>query len=483
VKRLILSTILLIAITGLAAILLDIPASLPEGTEVPTEVREILSEDRIEQAVIYSNFRYGWYFFRNLFDFAILSAVLMLGFSPRIRDRADRWSVRLCGLSNAPLLCGFGAALAALLVLFLAATEDQPITSGSLGLALAWGLVGLWAGRSPRFTRSAAYILLFSLLLTAFDFPLAYYRGYVVEHYFDLSVESFGEWTADYLKSNLIDYLLAVVLVPMAYWGIRRYPRDWWIWIASGSVPITIVLIVIAPVYLDPLFNTYEPLRDEVLRERILVMAEDAGISGGRVLQVDKSAETQKISAYVTGLFGTKRIVLWDTILEAMTPDEIAFVMGHEMGHYILNHIWKFIGILTVILFVLLFLISRTIGLVLRRFGDRMGFHEISDIASLPLLLLMLSLLLFLIAPIFNSYSRYKEREADAFGLELTRDGSTAVSVFVKLANQNLSNPSPHPFIEFWLFDHPTLSDRIAFCRAYEPKVLEPGSTGQPDGR
>ncbi|OGF97855.1 MAG: hypothetical protein A2Z06_04060 [Candidatus Glassbacteria bacterium RBG_16_58_8] len=466
-KKLYLPFLVLIVLYVFAGTLLDIPSSLPEGTVVPDEVREILTSERIEQAILYSNFRYGWYFFENLLSMGLLLAILMLGLSRTIRQRAERWSTALTSIRHAPLVCGLGAALLALLILFLSATEEHPVSFGSLGIVLAWGLVGTYAGKSPRFATNALYIFLFLLLLTVPNYPLSYYRDFIVEHRFDLSTETFGKWLADWLKGELIAFLFIIILTPLAYWGIRKRPRDWWAWVAGASVPIMIFFIVITPVYLDPLFNTYEPLRDEALRARILTMAEEAGISGGRVFQVDKSKETQKINAYVTGLFGTKRIVMWDTILAKMTTDEVAFVMAHEMGHYILHHVWKFIGIFALILTVLLFLISRTIGLFIRRFGTRMGFTELGDIASAPLLLLMLQLLMFLITPAINGYGRHLEHEADIFGLDLTRDGVPAAMAFVKLANENLSNPSPHPFIEFWLFDHPTLSDRIAFCRQY----------------
>ncbi len=466
-KRLVFPALLLIILYLSFGSLLNISSSLPEGTVIPEEVRDILTPERVDQAIIYSNFRYGWYFFDNLFGFAVLLSILMLGISRPMREKAKEWSEKVAEYKNAPLVCGCGAAFFALLILFLTATEDHPVSFGSLGIALAWGFVGIYAGKSQKFALSAFYVLLFMFLFTLINFPLAYYRSFVVEHYFDFSTEGFGDWFADFLKGELIGYLIFIILTPLAYWGIRKRAKDWWIWVSIASVPIMVIMIVVTPVYLDPLFNNYEPLKDEVLRDRILTMAEEAGISGSRVFQVDKSKETQKVNAYVTGLFGTKRIVMWDTILEKMTHDELSFVMAHEMGHYVLNHIWKFIGLLTIIIFILLFLISRTIGLFIRRYGDRMGFHELTDIASLPLLMLMFSLLMFLMTPAMNMYSRSKEHDADVFGLELTKDGSPAAMAFIKLANENLNNPSPHPFIEFWLYDHPTLSDRIAFCRQY----------------
>ena len=452
---------------------LKISDSLPEDAVVPQEVKDILEPERVDKAIIYSNFRNGWYFFDNILGFALLIAILLLGISAKLHDTAKNWTDKATNFKHGPLICGSVAAFGAMLIIFLSATPDHPVSTGMLGLALAWGIVGIFVGKSPRFALTTFYIFLFFLLIEVINIPFAYYRSFVVEHYFELSKQTFGDWLADLLKGDLINFLLAALLIPLAYWAIRKTPKLWWVWISVGFVPVTIILLIVGPVYLDPLFNKYEPLKDEALRTKILTMAEEAGISGSQVFQVDKSKETEKINAYVTGLFGTKRIVMWDTILNKLEVDEVAFVMAHEMAHYIYNHVWKFIGIFTVILFILLFIISRTIGFLILKFGDRMGFQEFSNIASLPLLLLMFSLLMFLTTPVLNLYSRTIERNADYFGLNLTKNGASAASAFIKLANENLSNPAPHPFIEFWLYSHPTLKDRIEYCKRYRPETDE----------
>ncbi|MFQ5640389.1 MAG: M48 family metallopeptidase [bacterium] len=482
-KKLILPAVLLVVLFIFSSMVLKISDTLPEGTVVSQEVRDILSAERLDKAIIYSNFTHGWYFFNNVFSFAILIGILMLGFSAKIRAKAQSWAEKVTGFAHAPLVCGGAAAFIALLFAFLSATPEHPVSAGTLGLALAWGVVGMFIGKSQKFALSSFYILLLFVLLEVINFPFAYYRGFIVEHHFELSNQTFGKWLADMLKGNLIGFLISVLLWPLAYWAIRKTPRTWWAWVSAGAVPVIIIMMIVSPLYLDPLFNKYEPLKDEALRTRILTVAEDAGISGSRVFQVDMSKNTEKINAYVTGLFGSKRIVLWDTILEKLDSDEIVFVMGHEMGHYVMNHVWKFIGIFTVVLFILLFIISRTIGFVIRKFGDKMGFQEFSDIASLPLILLMFSLLMFFITPALNAFSRSMEHNADEFGLELTQDGPTAASAFGKLANENLSNPAPHPFIEFWLYNHPTLKDRVDFCKQYpaqEEEIPEPEKQEEP---
>ena len=478
-KKLIIPMVVLIVAFVFSSMLLNISKTLPEGTVIPLEVREIIDEDKLDNTINYSNFNYGWYFFDNIFGFIVVGTILMLGISGKIRDRAKNMAEKITAMPNAPLIVGSVAAFVAMLLAFLSATPDHPVSGGTLGIALAWGVVGMFVGKSSRFALTTLYILLFTLLMDVLNFPFAYYKGFVVEHYFELSNETLSKWLADFLKSNTIGYLFSVLLIPLAYWGIRKSPKFWWAWISAGFVPIIVCLLVISPVYLAPLFDKYEELKDETLKSRLTSMAEEAGISGSRVFQVDKSDETSKISAFVTGLFGSKRIVLWDTMLDKLEHDEIAFVMGHEMGHYVLNHVWKFIGFFTGVLLALLFIISKTIGLVIRKFGHKMGFTELSDIASFPLLMFMLSLMMFILSPALNGYSRMNEHDADVFGLDLTHNGNIAASAFAKLANENLSNPSPPAFIEFWLFSHPTLKDRIDFCKEYAP-VMEENEIPEP---
>lgn len=478
-KKVILPLVVLVLIFVLANITLRISGNMPENQVIPREVEAHISGERIEQAVVYSNFQHGWYFFDSIFGFAILLGILLSGTSGRIRNVAESWAGKMVRVRNAPLVWGLVAVLIALLFSFIAATTDHMISTGSLVLVFAWGVVGVFSGKSAKFALTTLYILFFFVLLSIISLPLYYYKSFLVEHHFELSTESFGKWFSDIIKSNMIDYLMSVLLFPLAYLVIRKMPRMWWTLVAGGTIVFLIIMMVISPVFLDPMFNKYEPLQNEQLKTRLLTMAEEAGISGGRVFQVDKSEETNKINAYVTGMFGAKRIVLWDTLLNKFSEDEIAFVMAHEMGHYVLHHIWKLVAILSAALLLLLFIISRTIQGIIRRFGDRMGFERLEDIASLPLLLLMFSLLIFLISPVFNLYSRQMEREADRFGLQLTQNTEAAVMAFVKLSGENLSNPSPHPFIEFWLYSHPALEKRIAACREFQAEVNENANSGE----
>ncbi len=466
-KNALITVLLLLLFLAFAAATLSIETEKIDTSSLPSEVTSILTSDRLEQAIIFSDFRDRWYFFSTFFTLAVLAAILWFGFFARLKKLADRLTERLHGQTQ-PVAYGCVLfLLAALLITFATAGDKQLVSGGNILFAVLWGGVGFLVGKYRRFAASAFFILIFSALLYIIDLPLSYYRDFVVEHHFGLSTKSFGEWFADGVKSTYLSTLFLVLLIPLAYKAMARFSRSWWIWVSAAFVPIMILVMIVVPVFVQPLFNKFEPLKDQALAERILGMARQAGIEGGRVYQVNMSEETTKINAYVTGLHGSQRIVLWDTTLEKLRPDEIAFVMAHEMGHYVMTHIWIGIAIFSVIFFVLLFIIHKSVGWIIRRFQTQFGFSALTDIASLPLLLLMLSLLMFVLDPITNGYSRSIEHDSDAFGLAITKDGVNAASAFVKLANENLSNPKPSTFMKFWLYDHPPLLERIEFCRAY----------------
>ncbi|MBI5267959.1 MAG: M48 family metalloprotease, partial [candidate division Zixibacteria bacterium] len=177
-----------------------------------------------------------------------------------------------------------------------------------------------------------------------------------------------------------------------------------------------------------------------------------------------------KINAYVTGLFNTKRIVLFDTLIKNFTSDEIAFVMGHEMGHYVMHHIWLGLAIMIVSVLFGLWLIDRFVHNLIHRWRLKFGFERIQDMASLPLLLLLLTVFMFVYQPVFNTASRAMEHASDTFGMEVSGvSGESAATAFDKLSVYNLSDPDPSPIVEFWFYSHPALKKRMAYVREYRP--------------
>jgi Zn-dependent protease with chaperone function len=210
-------------------------------------------------------------------------------------------------------------------------------------------------------------------------------------------------------------------------------------------------------------------MKDTSLEGRILKLAQRAGIEGGRVFQVDKSVDTKMVNAYVNGLGATKRIVLWDTLLAKLEPDEVLAVMAHEMGHYVLNHVLLSIPVFFLGILVTLYAVHRTAPPLLRRFGAHAHVTALREVPSLPLVLVLVQIYGFLLAPFGYAFSRHLEHEADRFALEITRDNHAMANAFAKLQSSNLSNPRPAAWLVWLRSTHPSLGDRIDFANHYRP--------------
>ena len=226
---------------------------------------------------------------------------------------------------------------------------------------------------------------------------------------------------------------------------------------------------LIQPIWIDPLFNTFGPMKDKALEADILRLAERAGIEGSRVYEVAKSEDTNAVNAYVAGVGTTKRIVLWDTILAKLNREQLLVVMGHEMGHYVLGHIWKLILSMSALIIFALYAVHRSSGWLIARYRDRFGFSELSDIASLPLIIVLFGIASLVVTPIALGIQRHFEHEADRFGLEITRDNYAAATAFVKLQQENLGMPRPGRLYKWWRASHPPLGERIDFSNDYRP--------------
>jgi STE24 endopeptidase len=329
---------------------------------------------------------------------------------------------------------------------------------------------------SPRpFVVAMVYIAILTVVVTIIDFPLSYYSGFVVPHQFDLTDQTFTAWIADQAKALGVGLVISAIVGALALLVIRRF-RQWWLPMWIGSIPLILLMVVIQPIVLDPLFNKFEPLRNAQLRRKLLDLASRAGIEGSRVYQVDKSKQTKTLNAYVNGIGPTNRIVMWDTLLAEMTEDEVLAVMGHEMGHYVLRHMWKGLAISLALSFFGFFIAQQIHDRGLRRWGSQWGLTGPGDPASLPWLLLILLTGTFLSSPLAAAISRSMEHEADVFALELTHLNEPMAGAFVKLAENSKRDPSPHPFIEFWRYSHPPIARRIPFALSYKP-----WETGRPN--
>jgi len=321
------------------------------------------------------------------------------------------------------------------------------------------------------YARMLVFLILFTSIVGLLELPLEWYDGFVLEHRFGLSTQSLGAWLGDQGKMALVNVVAfgVVPILALVWVAIRRWPRAWWLALAVGALPLLLAGTLLQPLVVDPLFNHFTPLRDRHLAGEILAIAGRAGIPARNVYQVDKSAQTRKINAYVSGFGASQRIVLWDTTLEAMHDDEILFVTGHEIGHYKLGHIWKGILFTAAFGFILLFAAQRVCHAAVRRFGGRWGVSTMDDVASLPLLVGTVSLLAFLAQPVVNAYSREVESQSDVYGLEITHDNDSAARAFLTLARQNRSDPDPPPLVKWMLYSHPPAIERVQLALHYRP--------------
>jgi Zn-dependent protease with chaperone function len=334
-----------------------------------------------------------------------------------------------------------------------------------------------WAERWGRrwYATFVLYCIGFGLVYYLASLPLNFYAGFIQPHSYDLSNQTFNRWLGNYVKNAVVMIGLGLVVGWFPFFMIKQSPRRWWLYLGLLAAPFLCVMEFIQPVVIDPLFHRFQPLQDQALETKILAEAARGGIESGRVYEVNMSADTKTLNAYVTGFMGTKRIVLWDTTLKSLKEDELLFILGHEMGHYVLGHLIKLIVFNSVLIILLWYVVYRLAGRVIERFHMRFGFSSLSDFAALPLLALLILIVSLAGLPIPMAFSRHIEHEADRFGLELTHNNHAAATAFVKLQQNSLGISRPGILVKIWLFDHPSVGERIDFCNRYRP-----WETGQP---
>ena len=320
-----------------------------------------------------------------------------------------------------------------------------------------------------RFATIALYAVAYVLIQALVFLPLSWYAGYVRQHAYGLSTETAAAWLDDWAKALAISAVVAALLLWVPYWLLRIRPRRWWLWTGLLTAPLTVLAMIVVPVYIAPLFDDYGRMRDRALEQRIARLAARAGIPDSRIYEVRKSAETRQVNAYVTGFGGTKRIALWDTLVDRLLPDEVEFVVGHEIGHFVLRHTLTIIVAATLLATLSLWVVHRVAGWLITRFRERFGFDRLDDVASMPLLALVGGVVILGSTPAALALSRWQEREADRFGLEITRDNNAAARAFVRLQMDNLAVPRTGLLFRLWRGSHPDLADRIEFANRYSP--------------
>ena len=319
--------------------------------------------------------------------------------------------------------------------------------------------------RLPFFSAAAfAFLALlgFSIALV----PFAWYGGYALPHQFGLSNAPFSVWISDWAKDLALTTVIGAVIGAAFVRLVARRGKAWPVIAGVVAAPLILFSNAIFPVFVTPLFNHYVPLPDSPLSRSILAMAARNGIAASVVYEYDMSRQTNEGNAYVAGIGSFERIAIGDTMLRDLKPDEVLYVVAHEMGHYKLHHLWwgslyAWLGSLVVIA-----LVAFVLPLKLRHGPD--GSTALSDPASLPLLGAFLIALSLVFAPVSNAISRGIEHAADVFAAEHTALGDAGVRAFARLGTENLSSLHPPGLAVWYFYDHPPLDERIEYALEHE---------------
>ncbi|HVF26123.1 MAG TPA: M48 family metallopeptidase [Anaerolineales bacterium] len=333
--------------------------------------------------------------------------------------------------------------------------------------ALAWLFFG-WAialrtwlssFTSNQWLLVALFVAIFGGIYFLINMPISYYSGFVLPHRFGQSNQSFKDWVLDQIKGLAVGAPIGLLLLELLYLALRVTGDLWWLWAAGGMLIFTVLLSNLAPILIMPLFNKYVPLGDEhkELAERLLALAKRANTKVGGVFKFDMSKRTKSANAALTGIGSTRRIVLGDTLINEFSTDEIETVLAHELGHHVHRDIPFLITFGTLSTALSLFLASLALKWAIGYFG----FSGPADVAAFPALMLIFSAYGLITMPIDNAVSRWRERMADDYALQSTSKSGAFASAFTRLANQNLGEVDPEPWVVFMFYSHPPLGERI----------------------
>jgi STE24 endopeptidase len=311
----------------------------------------------------------------------------------------------------------------------------------------------------------------FLVVTTILGFPLTVYEGYIRERQYGLATQTFGPWLGDKFKGLLVGIVLGGIITMLLFGVVRRLPRTWWIWGSVVAILFVAFTAMITPVFIFPIFNKITPLEDPRITRPVLSMARANGIAADKVYQIDASRQTTRMSANVSGLGRTMRITLNDNLLRRGSPEEIQFIMGHEMGHYVLHHILKDMIFDFVVIVAAFAFLRWSLDWSLARWGERWQIRGITDTAVLPLVFLIGSFYFFVLTPILNTQTRADEYEADMYGLNASRQPDGFAQAAIHLGEYRKMNPGP---VEEWVFfDHPSGRNRIYAAMRWKAENLK----------
>ncbi|MDX2274242.1 MAG: M48 family metallopeptidase [Hyphomonadaceae bacterium] len=408
-----------------------------------------------------------------------LASAQALPFDPDLATRAwiDTIGPEALARSNAYFEGGYW-------IQFLVAGIGIVISMAMMVLGWAKG-VRSWLEKTVKvyFLVVLGMALFYQLISTVLTFPLSWWIGFLREHQYGLSNQSFVEWFGEYAIGNAIGIVVGAVLIAVIYLVVRAAKRTWWLWASCVTIAFMAVMLMVYPVFIAPIFNAYTPMEDGPLKREIIAMAQANGVPADNVYVYDRSRQTNSISANVSGLFGTTRISLSDTLIQRESPGGVKAVMGHEIGHYVLNHsvsILLMIGVLLAGSFALMNVLFKALTK-----NERWGVRGIEDPAGMPLAFAILSFVFALATPINNNITRYHESQADYFGVNASREPDGFAESAVLLSEYRKMAPSP--FEEWFFYDHPSGWQRIHMSmqwKANEIAVgrLPPSPGGPPPG-
>jgi Zn-dependent protease with chaperone function len=395
------------------------PAPTPQPKQVKTYT---LPPEKLAKAIAYSRAKNGLHFIAFAYSVAVLVVVLVWQVAPRFRDWAQAASRR-------------------------------------------------------RIVQACIFVPLLFLTLDVLNLPVSLYDQHLSLQY-GQSIQGWGSWFWDWTKGELIEFVIASVLIWILYGVIRRSARRWWFYFWLASIPIVVFLQFLAPVVIAPLFYKFEPLAAK--QPALVAEVEKVTARGGlaiprdRMFEMKASEKLNSLNAYVAGIGASKRVVVWDTTLQKMTTPQTLFVFGHEMGHYVLGHVFVLIVVLCLLFLIFLYAGFLAMQRIISRAGKRWNIPAVDDWASLPLLLLVVTAVSFVMEPALNSFTRVLEHNADVYGLEVIHGivpdaPQAAAQAFQILGEVSLSDPDPGAFIKFWLYDHPGVAERVRFAAEYDP--------------
>ncbi|XQY92723.1 M48 family metallopeptidase [Metabacillus sp. HB246100] len=316
------------------------------------------------------------------------------------------------------------------------------------------------------FFQSAIFFFWLSLFITLLSLPVEWI-GYQISKTYHITTQSLHAWIKDQLIDFWVNYFLMALIVFVVLSLIRKFEKRWWLYAWLLSIPFSMFLMFVQPVVIDPLYNDFYPLKNKELETKILEIADRADIPAEHVYEVNMSEKTNALNAYVTGIGSNSRIVLWDTTLNKLEDEEILFIMAHEMGHYVMKHIYVGIaGYLLLSLFGLLF-IHLLMEKLIQRFGPLLKINSMKELTMFPLFLLLLGVLTFASSPLTNTVSRYQEKSADMYAIEMTNDYEAAIHSFQELAKTGLSQVNPPSLVKIFRYSHPTMLERIHYLEEY----------------